>query len=445
MAAKFVVAAACLALCSSSPVLLSGAVSRDGRAYSIGQAYNYGGGPSVASANVLGEQAQAYGSANGNQLARDGYVEQAPSGAIAQAYGSQENPAYGSKALAQAQNAAYYPIPAPARVITYQQNFAVPPEVAYPESVQAYSSAVRNGITDESTSSVTSNGNGIAESSANTGANGYSNTASNAKTSGINGHADSIAKSGYNTASTAARTQGQGSASSTANNNGVAGVAYPVAPVDPIAIPSQEYVPEVAELKTPVYKTYVPVAPASANSNAQVVGAGVASSSAKVNQGRTISWRFGTMYDAPGTAQAQATSHGSGIAKSQANTNGYGAANANADVNTNGYGNVKSNANTYGANTANADATVNGNGYGSAKSTANTHSGSASSIANSNTYGHAKSAANVHSGYYSGSRASADAQTQGQGSASSAARAQPVSTAFRVANTGYARANAQAA
>ncbi|XP_075992773.1 uncharacterized protein LOC142987704 [Anticarsia gemmatalis] len=450
MAAKFVVAVALFAVCSSSPVLINGVVYRDGRAYSIGQAYNYNGGASVASANVNGDNAQAYGSTNGNQLARDGFVY--PGQAIAQA---QTYDVGAAKAVAQAHNG-YYPVPAPATVITYEQNFAAPSEVAYeiPGSVHAHSSAVRNGVSDSSISSATTNGAGVAESSANTGVGSYGATSSNAKTYGGYGHADSKANSGYGSASTSARTQGQGSASSNAQTNGVVGVVYPVAPEAPVVIPAQE-LPSVIDVKTPIFHTaYVPVAPAGiASSNANVVGSGSAASSAKLTHGRTISWRFGTAYDvpAPNSAQAQASTYGQGIAKSHANTNGYGSANADADVNSSGYGSAKSTANSNGAGSANANADVHGAGYGAAKSAANTSYGSAISTANSNAYGHAKSAANV-GGYYGGSRTSADAHSHGYGSAASSARAQPVSTAYRVANSqalssgsGYARANAQTA
>ncbi|CAD0194595.1 unnamed protein product [Chrysodeixis includens] len=418
MAAKFVVAVALFAVCHSSPVLINDAI-RDGRSYSIGQAYNSGSGVSTAQANVHGDVAQAFGSSTGGaQLARDGYYYPGQSIAQAQTYNNPANPNYGSaNAVAQAQNGPYYPVPAPATLITYEQNFAAPAEVVYevPSALAAQSSAVSNGASDSSVASATSNGAGVAESTANTqrGVGSYGSTSSNAKTSSYGyGSANSNANSGYGSTSTSAKSNGQGSASSAAQANGV---AYPV--VAPVAVvPAAQVYPTVIEAKTPVFQTaYVPFpVQGVASSNANVIGSGSAASSAKVSRGRTISWRFGTLYDAPAAAHAQANTYsGFGAAKSAANTHGHGSANAHA--------------NTYGAGASNANADAHSAGYGSAKS-----------------------AANVHGAYYGGSRTSADAQSHGFGNAASSANSQGLSTAFRVTNSqanssgyGSAHANAQ--
>ncbi|XP_035442479.2 fibroin heavy chain [Spodoptera frugiperda] len=419
MAAKFVVAVALVAMCRANPLLINGALYRDGRAFSIGQASSFGGGVSTAQANVNGDAAQAFGSSSGGaQLARDGYFYPGQAIAQAQTYDAMpfpESPYGGAKAVAQAHNGAYYPVPAPATVITYEQNFAVPAEA----SVK---------------STATSNGNGIAQSSANTqgGIGSYGVTSSNAKTQGF-GSANSNANSGFGSASTSAKTQGDGSAESSAqnNSNGVVGVVYPVAPAV-ISAPA----PSVIDAKSPIF--YTPYAPAQgvASSNANVIGSGSAASSARVgHQGRTISWRFGTLYDSPASAQAQAnTNAGYGAAKSAAHTLGYGAANANADVN--GYGSAKSVADSQAA------------GHGIAQSSANSHgAGSAKANANVNGYNNARSGQ-----YYGGSRLSADAHSHGFGNAASSARTQGVNTSFRVTNSqatssgsGSAHANAHAA
>lgn len=269
MAAKFVVAVALVAMSNPPPI------SGD---FTIGQATSFGGGESNAQAYVNGDAAQAFGSSSGGaQLAI----------AQAETYDAMpfpESPYGGAKAVAQAHNGAYYPVPAPATVITYEQNFAVPAEA----SVK---------------STATSNGNGIAQSSANTqgGIGSYGVTSSNAKTQGF-GSANSNANSGFGSASTSAETQGDGSAESSAQNNGngVVGVVYPVAPAD-ISAPA----PSVIDAKSPIF--YTPYAPAQgvASSNANVIGSGSAASSARVgHQGRTISWRIGTLYDSPASAQA---------------------------------------------------------------------------------------------------------------------------------------------
>ncbi|KAF9423222.1 hypothetical protein HW555_001291 [Spodoptera exigua] len=421
MAVKFVVAVALFAVCRANPLLINGALYRDGRAYSIGQASSYGGGVSTAQANVNGDAAQAFGSSSGGaQLARDGYYYPGQAIAQAQAFDAMpfpESPFGGAKAIAQAHNGAYYPVPAPATVITYEQNFAVPADA----SVK---------------STATSSGNGIAQSSANTqgGIGSYGVTSSNAKTQGF-GSADSNANSGFGSASTSAKTQGEGSAESSAqtNGNGMVGVAYPVAP----AVISAGPEPSVIDAKSPIFYTpYVPATQGVASSNANVIGSGSAASSAKVgHQGRTISWRFGTLYDSPASAHAQAnTNAGYGAAKSAAHTHGYGAANANADVN--GYGSAKSVADSQSA------------GQGIAQSSANSHgAGSANANANVNGYNNARSGQ-----YYGGSRLSADAHSNGFGNAASSARSQGVNTSFRVTNShvksfgsGSAHANAQAA
>ncbi|KAF9803252.1 hypothetical protein SFRURICE_007098 [Spodoptera frugiperda] len=389
MAAKFVVAVALVAMCRANPLLINGALYRDGRAFSIGQASSFGGGVSTAQANVNGDAAQAFGSSSGGaQLARDGYFYPGQAIAQAQTYDAMpfpETPYGGAKAVAQAHNGAYYPVPAPATVITYEQNFAVPAEA----SVK---------------STATSNGNGIAQSSANT-------------------------QGGIGSYGVTSVMDPQSSAQN--NGNGVVGVVYPVAPAV-ISAPA----PSVIDAKSPIF--YTPYAPAQgvASSNANVIGSGSAASSARVgHQGRTISWRFGTLYDSPASAQAQAnTNAGYGAAKSAAHTLGYGAANANADVN--GYGSAKSVADSQAA------------GHGIAQSSANSHgAGSAKANANVNGYNNARSGQ-----YYGGSRLSADAHSHGFGNAASSARTQGVNTSFRVTNSqanssgsGSAHANAHAA
>ncbi|KAJ8736594.1 hypothetical protein PYW08_007250 [Mythimna loreyi] len=422
MATKFVAAAALFALCHANPVLVNGIFFRDGRAYSLGQATSYGNGLSTAQANVNGDAAQAFGSASGGAgLARDGYYYPGQAIAQAQTYDAPPFPesAYGAaKAVAQAQNGAYYPVPAPATVITYEQSFA-------PAAT--------------STSHADSHGAGVAHSSANTrGVGGYGVTSSKADSHG-EGSADSNANSGLGAISSSAKTHGEGSASSSAQSNGVTGVVYPTVPVEFPVQPA----PAVIDAKSPIYYTsYVPVVPAQgvASSNANVVGSGSAASSARVGQGqgRTISWRFGTLYDAPASAQAQANTHsGYGTAKSTANTHGYGSANANADVN--GYGTAKSVADSNSA------------GLGVAQSSANSHgAGSANANANVNSAGYG--VARVHGQYYGGSRSSADAHSHGSGSAASSARTQGVNTALRVTDSqansfgsGSAHANAVSA
>ena len=371
-------------------------VYRDGRAFSVGQATSFGGGVSSAQAQVAGDAALAFGSAGGAggaQLARDGYYYPGQALAQAQSYDAPPFPesAYGA-AKAQAHNGAYYPVPAPATVITYEQNFAPASSVAHTES----------------------HGGGVAHSSANTRAGpGYGATSSNADSRG-EGVADSNANAGFGGISSSAKTHGEGSASSSAQNNGVVGVVYPAAPAP---LPEQP-APSVFDLKTPIfYTSYVPAAPAQgvASANANVVGSGQAASSAKVgHQGRTISWRFGTLYDSPAAAHAQANTHGYGSANANAGVNGQGSAKSIADAQS-GLGVAQSSANSHGAGSANANANVNG-------------------------YGGARSAANVQGQYYGGSRSSASARTQG------------VNTAFRVTNSqanssgfGSAQANAQAA
>ncbi|KAJ8735317.1 hypothetical protein PYW07_006937 [Mythimna separata] len=426
MATKFVAAAALLALCHANPVLVNGIVFRDGRAYSLGQATSYGNGVSTAQANVHGDAAQAFVSASGGAgLARDAYYFPGQALAQAQTYDAPPFPesAYGAaKAVAQAHNGAYYPVPAPATVITYEQRFA--PGAS-------------------STSHADSHGAGVAQSSANTrGVGGYGVTSSNANSQG-EGSADSTANSGLGATSSSAKTLGEGSASSSAQSNGVAGVLYPAVP----AALADQPAPAVIDAKSPVYYTsYVPVVPAQgvASSNANVVGSGSAASSARVGQGqgRTISWRFGTFYDAPASAQAQAnTQSGYGAAKSAAHTHGYGAANANADVS--GYGAAKSVADSHSSGLGVAQSSANSHGAGSANANANVNSAG---------YGGARSSADVHGQYYGGSRSSADAHSHGFGNAASSARTQGVNTALRVTNSqaksygsGSAHANAVSA
>ncbi|XP_047041999.1 hornerin-like [Helicoverpa zea] len=419
MATKFVVAVAMLALCRANPVLINGVEYRDGRAYSIGQASSYGGGVSTAQANANGNAAQAFGSSSGGAgLARNGYVYPGQAIAQAQTYDAPPFPdtaAYGgAKAVAQAHNGAYYPVPAPAAVITYQQNFEVPAEVA-------------------SLSSAQSNGDGIAQSSANTqGGIGSYLTSSNAKTQG-SGSADSNARSGYGSTSTSAKTQGQGSAESSAQTNGAAGIVYPAVP----AVQADEHA-AVIDAKSPLFYTQYVATPVQsiASSNANVIGSGNAASSAKIGHaaGRTISWRFGTLYDSPASAQAQANTHsGYGAARSGANTHGYGSANANADVN--GYGSAKSVADSHAAG-------------GHAQSTANSHgAGVAKAAANVNAAGYGLARSDLQGQYYGGSRSSANAHTHGYGSAASSARTH--GAALRVTNSqanssgfGSAQANA---
>ncbi|XP_053611193.1 mucin-21-like [Plodia interpunctella] len=418
MAARFLVAVALFALCHCNPVIINGVLYRDARGFSSAQGYssNFGGlsqASGSATANGAGAQAYGSGSIGPQMIARnDGFEQVYPGQAIAkaEAYEAPAIPMYGAaKAVAQAQNGAYYPVPEPATVITYEQNFEVPAEVSYeiPAPISAQSSAIMNGNSDSSIASAISNGAGLAQSSSQTqrGVDSYGLTSSNVKSFGGYGAADSTANTGYGSAITAARIQGlagSGSASSKAHSG---------------------------------------LGSTLSNAQAQMNG-GYGSASSTANTGayeptivaaktqkKHISWRFGTLYDTPSShAQAQANTNGFGAAKSTAQTyepialSGYNSANANANVN--------------GAGLAKSQANVLGN-QGSALSSANIGSG----------YTAAKSTAN-NGAMYGGLRSDANAHSSGLGSAISSAKAQELSTGYKITNSaanvsGYGSANAK--
>ncbi|XP_046963626.1 hyphally regulated cell wall protein 3-like [Vanessa cardui] len=494
MAAKFVVALTCFALCHSSPIILNGYLYRDGRHFATGQGYtnNYGG-RATGSATIEGSAINAYGSASTdgqNFLNRNiGYGEAYPGQAIAKAeiYDTPQVPVYGS-AKAEAQNMpTYYAIPAPATIMSYEQNFEVPTEIRYTMpangGVSAQSSAVLNGNSESSITSARTDGTGAAESSAKTqGIGSYVITASNAKTAGSSGSAYSDANNANGLTNIMTKTDGFGSALSKSQNG--------------LGLTSAESQSNGGSA-TSSAKNTIDAIIASANTQ----GYGTASSNIdtrniqNVHQ-KGIHWRFGTAFDAPsGQAHATSQSHG-GSAKSTAQTNGYGTIQSTAD--TQGYGSADANANMNGLGYVHSVANNNGLGYGSAKSTANTNGyGSANSVANTNGLGVAKSSANTqgagygnadaradinsagtitsaantngygkatstantdmgygalrYDGLYGGSRTIANAQTSGQGTASSSARTQGINAAYRVVNTsansfgqGIAQANASA-
>ncbi|XP_037298800.1 uncharacterized protein LOC115453863 [Manduca sexta] len=293
MAARFVVALALVTLCHGYP---ADEATRDSRAYSIGQAYNSNGGVSQASANTNGGVSQAFGSStSGAQYARDGLYYPGQAIAKAETYDTPETVYSPSKAIAQAQNGGVYqPIPIPGAVLTtYQQNFEAP---ILPGGVAAKSSAVSDGVNDQSISSVSTNGAGDAQSSAQTkGVAGYDVTSTNTKASGNGyGSAASNAVNGYNSAVTSAKSNGFGSVVSNAQSNGAPALLTPVVPseVEPSVIDAKKQ-----PVPTSYIHPYVQSGYGSASSNANVNGYGSASSSAKSSNDKGIHWRFGSFYD----------------------------------------------------------------------------------------------------------------------------------------------------
>ncbi|XP_061708228.1 fibroin heavy chain-like [Cydia pomonella] len=426
MAAKLIVVATALALCQATPVLyngefgkhhrrkvtikliqvpvnfkfqaylklenldfISGFLYRDGRNFAISKAYS----------NNLGSQASGEAAVND----------------LVELYNAPAAPVYGSaKAVAEVQNSgAIFYTPAPATIVSYEQNFA-PAEISYgaPAAQSAQSTASINGDSDSSIASASSIGAGSATSSARTQGIGSYRTSSNANTYGSGfGSASSNANSGVGSAITAARTQGNGFSSATsqadgglanratadAQSNGGYGSASSNA--------NNAQGSAISSAKTQGYT-------GSAASDASVnTGYNNAISAAKVAPApqKTIHWRFGTLYGTPSHINTRA----------QANANGFNAAKSTADVHQ--AGSAHSAANTYGSDgSANANANVNG-GFGSANSEANTHGS-----------GFAKSAANTQGSVYGSAQSQANTHGAGFGAAKSSA------------NTGYGSANANA-
>ncbi|XP_022126080.2 pneumococcal serine-rich repeat protein-like [Pieris rapae] len=504
MAAKFLLALACVTLAQCSPALINGYLYRDGRGFSVGQAFANGyGGRATGSATADGGVLQAYGTASSadNQFARNGFGEVIPGQAVANAevFDGPEAPQYGvAKAVAEAQNAPtfYYEIPQPAAIM-YEQNFELPAQMRYQlpaGQIKAESSAIINGDSESSISTVSNDGAGSAQSSAQTrGVGNYGVTTSNANIYGGQGSASANANNGLGNTITSARTQGFGAAntrsqgglgltSAQSQTNGGYGSASSTV--------NNAYESAVATANTQGF--------GSANSNADINNA---VASAKAAEQKGISWRFGTLYGTPsmvapsilGQAQASSQTNG-GLAKSTAHTNtagygnaqssadtlGQGSANANANINggyvnsaakTYGYdaGVAKTVANTQGFGTANSEAntglgsvksTVNTNGFGFGNANADISGTGLKSSANTNGFGSASSSANNRGSMgswrtnvynpYGGSRTVANAQTSGQGSASSSANTQGIHAGYRVVNSsantsghGSAQANAQ--
>ena len=406
-------------------------------------------------------------------------------------------PAYGSaKAVAQAHGVPQYYVPAPATIVSYEQNFELPSQIRYEiptGGVVAESSAIMDGDSESSVTSVRSDGSGSAESSANThGVGSFGITSSNSKSFGGQGSASSNAKSTHGVSNIATKSQGFGAASSKSQNER-----------GQVSAQSQSNGGSASS------SANNNLGSASANADSQGFGSSssdvdmnnvqdVVISAAKNIDAKRIHWRFGTAYSNPSghvhadskanggsanssaqsngfgsiqsvaDAQGQGSAHangnlnggyvksavenngnGYGSAKSSINNNGYGVANSVA--NSNGFGNVKSSANIMGSNygNVNAHADVDDFGHGSVSSVANGY-GSASSIANAGpAYGALRADGFPH--YYNPSHLKANAQTSGQGTASSSAKSQGVNTAFRVVNSsantfgiGSAQANASA-
>ncbi|OWR41034.1 hypothetical protein KGM_201539 [Danaus plexippus plexippus] len=508
MVAKLIVALSCFTLCYSSPVILNGYLYRDGRAYVVGQGYtNNVGGKATGSATINGGVIQAYGTASTddqNPLNRNVGVDEAyPGQAVAKAeiYDDPSNTFYGSADPVSQNVPTYYAVPAPA-TISHEQNFNNP-EITYefpvPGSLTAHSSAVVEGDSESSYTSVQSDGSGSAESSADTqGIGNYGVTSSNSKTLGNGyGSASSNIKNGY--LSTVSKNNGFGSSSSqsktglgslsseTRTNGGSATSSANRALESAIATSSSQgsgYASSKADLNT---LNGVPV------------------SSVKTINKQAVSWKFGTRYNVPsnvgqvyatsqsngGSSKSSAQADNFGTIKTNADSQGHGSANAKANLNEAGYlnsntmGNAKSAANSNGVGSINTAASSNGFGYansevnanGFAKSTANTQGspygssnaqadikgGSISSSANSNGFGYGQATANtgpnyganrynvpaIHP-YFGGFKTVADAKTTGQGSASSSVRTQGVQAGYKVVKSsanssgdGTAEANAQ--
>lgn len=386
-----------------------------------------------------------------------------------------------------------YYVPAPATVVAYEQNFDVPSQIRYEipvGGVVADSSAINDGNSETSVSSVRTDGSGSAESSANTdGVGNLGVTSSNAKSYG--GYASSTANNNNGVTKTVTRTQGFGSAASKSQNNfGQASAASQTNGGYASSSANNNLESAVASADSQGY--------GSATSNADINNPQeYVISAAKNFPARGIHWRFGTAYGTPsgqvraasqangGSAKSSAESNGFGSIRTVADTQGQGSANANANLNgagyfnslansnglggsakssanTNGYeqaipvgyngiGNVKSTANTYGPGygNANAHADVDAAGHGFVSSASNGY-GSANSIANGPAYGALR--VDGFAPYLGGSsRLNANTQTTGQGFATSSARNQGLYTAQRVVNSaantygvGSANANASA-
>ncbi|XP_061708441.1 ice nucleation protein-like [Cydia pomonella] len=406
MAAKLIVVATALALCQATPALYNGFLYRDGRNFAISKAYsNNLGSQASGEVSVSDGSAQAYGSASGNQPALADLVYPTQANAQAELYNAPAVPVYGSaKAVAEAQNGgAIFYAPAPATIVSYEQNF-VPAEISYavPVAQSAQSTASINDGSDSSIASASSNGAGSATSSARTQGIGSYKTSSNANTYGSGfGSASSNANSGVGSAITAARTQGLSNGYSSAISQADGGLANR-ATAD--AQSNEGYGSASSTANN---------AQGSAISSAKTQGyTGSAASDASVNTGydsakaaakvaptpqKRIHWRFGTLYGTPSHINTRA----------QANANGFNAAKSTADVHQ--AGSAHSAANTYGSDgSANANANVNG-GYGSANSEANTHgSGFAKSTANTQGYGSAQSQANTHGAGFGAAKSSAN-------------------------------------
>ncbi|XP_063549130.1 pneumococcal serine-rich repeat protein-like [Cydia strobilella] len=484
MAAKLIVLATALALCHAYPALYNGDkipsmflksnificfriiyirdfapgfLYRDGRNFAISKAYsNKFGNLASGKASVSDGSAQAYGSASSDQLARAELVYPAQASAQAELYNAPAISVYGSaKAVAEAPNGgAIFYAPAPAAIVSYEQNF-VPAEIGYaaPVAQSAHSTASINGGSESSIASVSSNGAGSAISSARTqGIDSY-RTSSNANTYGSDFEsASSNANLGVGSAITAARTQGLSNGYSSATSQAEGGLANR-ATADAQSNGGYGSASSTANN-----------AQGSAISSAKTQGyTGSAASDASVNTGynsaisaaevapapqKRIHWRFGTLYGTPShintRAQADANGfnaakptadvHQAGSADSAANTYGSdGSVKANANVN-GGYGFANSEANTDGSGYAKSAANTQGSGYKSAQSQANTHGagfGAAKSSANTGygsvkvnadvngPAGFAKSAANNGLGYGS---AVSSANTNGYGTAQANAR-----------------------
>ncbi|XP_050680665.1 nuclear pore complex protein Nup214-like [Leptidea sinapis] len=496
MAAKLAVVLALVALGNSSPAVLKGYLLRDGRGFASGQGFTNGGGTSSGSATISGGTMHAEGSASsdGSQFIRNiGFGEAMPGQVVANAQVS-DSPQLSSyemaKAIADAQNQQmYYPIPPPATIVSYEQNYAIPQQIRYEIPVgltKAESSAVLNGAANGLTSSVASDASGSAESSAQTqGVGQYGLTSSNAKTFGGVGSASANANNAYGSTITSAKTQGidysglryqDGLRVSSANSQVNGGYGTASSSVNNAA-------------DSPV-----------ATANAQ--GYGAVSSNADINNSlaatknyghNAISWRFGTLYGTPShlqqavLPQAVATSQASGgTAKSTAQSNGLESSQSSADAQGQGFVNAIANlndgsytqymANNYAFESGVAKTAANTNGYGTANSVANTGLGSVQSTANSNGgygtanansdinglgglrstantngFGTASSSANgpVMSVFrnvyvpYTGSRSATNAQTSGNGSAASSVDGYRINSSANTAGYGTAQANAQ--
>lgn len=465
---------------------------RDGRSFSIGNAYasNLGLSPirsqASGTASSNGGVSQAYGSA-------ESIADPYPAQTIVQAetYEVPAAPVFdqAAKAVAEAQNVAFYPVG--------YQNFEVPAEsyeIPAPVSpLIAESSASMNGGYDSSSSSASSTGTGTAQSSAQTqhGAGNVGATMSNAKTYGSGyGSAASNANNGYASAATNANTAGYGSAAANANTGyGSANTASRTQAMGGSSSATSQVQggsgSTNAQAQTQVNNGYGSAASSandrgesnvaaktqgygnsygSASSTANMIGMyGSAISSAKTSNQKGHHWHFGTLYDTPFTTFYHPKSHSVGFGKidGSVDMNNVGFASAKTTANT-GYGVAQSLANSHGSmGSATSSANTVNSGYGFANSNAavnGAEAGSAKSAAQTNGlgYGSAKSSANTgpvygirSNGVTFGSRTQADAQTSGSGSANSSARTQGLSTRYRVANSaaksnGYGSANANA-